>query len=57
MVIIHIPPELKRFLESDYAQKILLTAQFNGQEMFKYGKKSYDIKQLLKEIDFMKSNK
>lgn len=42
-----ITDDLKKFLASSYAEKLLLTAKLNGQENFKYGKAFYKVNWLL----------
>lgn len=48
---------LRKFLSSEFGQKIILTAKLHGQDKFKYGKKEYEIKKLLGQIDALKQTK
>lgn len=39
--------DLRKFLTSDYGQKLINLARLHGKNEFKYGKKTYDIEKLL----------
>lgn len=43
-----------KFLSSGYGEKILRAADLHGQTDFKYGKKSYPVKELINSIDAAK---
>ena len=48
--ILDLPKEMAQFIRSDNGKQIIMLAHLNGQKTFNYGRKSYNVLDLVSNI-------